>query len=492
MRVAIVGAGVGGLTAAHRLGKLGHECDVYERWPGLGGQAATLDVGGGVRIERYYHHAFRSDRHLRGLFEEIGLPDELEWHRSSLAMFAGGTVHPFTSPIDLLRYRPMSPVARLRMGWAVLALQRGRGSVEEFSAVTAHEWICKSMGRQAYDEVWGPMLRGKFGHRAEEVSMAWLWSKLMLRRELKGDERRVELLGYPKGSWEALFARLQQRIEDLGGRVMIDRPVARIGLDGERFAVFGGAAGSYRRGHDPRAYDVDGPPESYDAVVVTVPSDVFEPLLEAELADRVERDFRRRLGAAEYHVAVCMLLEVDRPMTTHYWTNIVDPDIPFLGVVEHTNFVRDERYHGRRFVYLANYVAPGDPLLELDADALLDRYGPSIARVSPGFERTQIKQRWLFREPAALPIVTVSYGDRIPPMRTGVPRLLLTNTTQIYPEDRGTNYAVKLAEEAVELLVADAGAAITSIRSRKSGAQIRLPRPIRPAARRAPRDRPGE
>src|SRR3954470_25029181 len=124
MRIAVLGAGVAGLTAAHRLALAGHEVDVYERWPGLGGQAATLDIGGGHRLERYYHHLFTSDRHIAALYEELGMPDELEWRDSTTAFFIEGRQWPFTTPLDLLRFRPLSPLGRVRMGAAVLAVQR--------------------------------------------------------------------------------------------------------------------------------------------------------------------------------------------------------------------------------------------------------------------------------------------------------------------------------------------------------------------------------
>ena len=143
-----------GLTAAYRLGLEGHECDVYERWPGLGGQAATIDVGDGVLVERYYHHLFMSDRHIQALCREIGLPDELEWRPSKVAIFTGGASHPFTTPLDLLRFKPLSPLARLRMGAAVLLLQRRHRTAEAFADMTAREWIVRNMGRQAYDVVW--------------------------------------------------------------------------------------------------------------------------------------------------------------------------------------------------------------------------------------------------------------------------------------------------------------------------------------------------
>jgi protoporphyrinogen oxidase len=444
VRVAVIGAGVAGLTCAHRLTQRGHVCDVYERWPGLGGQAATIDIGGGHLLERYYHHLFTSDRHIAELYEELGMPEELEWRPSSVAFFLEGRSWPFTSPLDLLRFRPLSLRSRIRMGLAVLRLQRGGNDVAPFERITAREWIRDAMGAEAYAKVWGPLLRGKFGDRADDISMAWLWGKLTMRRKLQGKESRQELLGYPRRSWEPLFGALRDSIEAGGGRVLIDRPVKRISPG---FEIEAGAPGSFRSGHDPRAFESAGT-ERYDAVVATVPNDVFRQMLDVEL----EPDYLARLDAIEYHTALCLTLELDQSLTPYYWTNIADPELPFVGVIEHTNLIEPERYDGRRFLYVANYLAPGDELLSLGAEAVIARYEPGLRRINPAFDRSWIKASWLHREPAAQPIVTVGYGERIPPLQTGVAGLVLANTTQIYPEDRGTNYAVRLGGDAADAL----------------------------------------
>jgi protoporphyrinogen oxidase len=455
VRVAVIGAGVAGLVAAYRLSRSGHPCDVYERWPGLGGQAATLDAGDGVLLERYYHHLFMSDRHIAELCEEIGLPDELEWRRSAVAIFAKGESHPFTTPFDVLRFSPLSLPSRVRMGLAVLWLQRRHKRVEPFEDTTAREWIVRNMGRQAYEVVWGPLLRAKFGQRrADEISMAWLWSKLTLRRQIQGKQAREELLGYPRGSFETIFRRLAELIERDGGRVLIDRPAAALDRDEEGFLVTPGAAASFRAGHDPRRFERAGEPERYDAVLATVPSDVFDALLAPGLAEEVGADYLSKVRGAEYHTALCVLMEVDRQLTDSYWTNICDPDIPFIGVIEHTNFVEPERYGGRRFVYVANYVEAGDPLLDLGLDGVLEAYEPGLRRINPGWTRSWVKQAWRFVEPAAQPIVTAGYLARMPPLHTPVPGLVLANTTQVYPEDRGTNYAVRIGGQAADALLA--------------------------------------
>jgi protoporphyrinogen oxidase len=431
VRVAVIGAGVCGLVAAHRIAAAGHAVDVYERWPGLGGQAATIDVGGGHRLERYYHHLFTTDRHIAALYQELGL--EIGWRTSSVAMFAHGRSWPFTTPQDLLRFGPLSPVDRVRMGLAVLALQR-RGDRAPFERVTAREWIERWMGRGPWREVWEPMLRGKFGARADEIAMVWLWSKLRLRR---GEDAREERLGYPAGSWEPLFAALRRSIEGRGGRVLVDRPAVRIEPG---FEVTFGAPGSFRAGHDPSAFEPAGS-ERYDRVLATVPNDVF-----ARLVDLPEPPI-------EYFAALCLLLELDRPFSDYYWTNVADRELPFVGLIEHTNFVEPDHYDGRRFLYVANYLEHGHELLSLDADALLDRYLPGLRKVNPAFDPSWVCARWLHREPAAQPIVTVGYHERIPPLRTPVPGLVLANTTQVYPEDRGTNYAVRLGDQAAEALL---------------------------------------
>ncbi|MBI5105932.1 MAG: NAD(P)/FAD-dependent oxidoreductase [Solirubrobacterales bacterium] len=448
MRIGIVGAGVAGLVAAYRLSQEGHEVDVYERWPGLGGQGATLDVGDGVLLERYYHHWFTSDRHIVDLWNELEL-GPIEWQPSSMAFFVDGKSRAFTTPLDLLKFSPLPLLDRIKMGLTVLRLQRAGKPVEAYEHETAHEWIVREMGERPWTKIWGPLLRAKFGSRAQDISMAWLWGKLTMRRRLEGKEARKELLGYPMPNFEPLYVALRDRIEANGGRVMIDRPAARISKD---LVITPGAPQSFRRGLDPREFEPEGEGERYDSILATVPNDVFLELLDDDAREALAPGYTDKLQSIEYHTAFVLLLELDRQFSPFYWTNVADPSLPFIGLIEHTNFISPAHYGGRRFLYVSNYLEPHEELLTLGPDELLSHYEAGLRKVNPAFSKEWVKNRWLFREPAGQPIVTVGYPERIPPLETGVPGLLLANTTQIYPEDRGTNYAVRLGEDAARRL----------------------------------------
>jgi protoporphyrinogen oxidase len=222
--------------------------------------------------------------------------------------------------------------------------------------------------------------------------------------------------------------------------------VARLSAD---FTITPGAPNSFRRGHDPREYETIAP-ERYEAVLATVPSDVFERLLEPGVLPEA---YLARARSIEYFTALCLLLEIDRQFSPYYWTNIGDDALPFVGLIEHTNLMGHQRYDGRRFLYVANYLPAGHELLGLTPDALLDRYTPGLQAINPSFDRSWVKQLWSHREPAAQPIVTVGYRDKIPAMKTPRRGLVLANTTQIFPEDRGTNYAVREGDEAARALL---------------------------------------
>ena len=437
MRVGIIGGGACGLAAAHELVEHGHEVDVYERDPFLGGHASTFEVEG-ARLERGYHHLFTSDTDILDLMAEMGIADRMRWIDSKVGTLCDGKVYSFATPADLLRFTPLRLVDRVRLGLAMLYLQRKR-NWRSLEGITASEWLRRYTGERTYEVFWRPMLRGKFGEEYyDQIGMAWVWGKVNTRVASRGRGMTREQLGYPTGSFGEIFDAVGQRIERRGGRVHTSASVSRVVVE-DRRAV----------GLDV-ALVGESNSERFDAVIATTPSTIFPRLVPS-----LPRDYLDKLEAARYMAAVLVILVLDRPLSGVYWLNIVDRSIPFVAMIEHTNFIEPEHYGGKHVVYLSNYLDTGHPLYRMNHEELLEEYVPHLRKINPSFDPSWIETSYHHRINEAQPIMGVNYSSRLPEHRTPFEGLYLANTTQIYPQDRGTNYSVRMGRRVARLVLED-------------------------------------
>ncbi|HSN56524.1 MAG TPA: NAD(P)/FAD-dependent oxidoreductase [Candidatus Sulfomarinibacteraceae bacterium] len=430
--IAIVGAGLAGLTAGLRLSEAGYPVRLFERYPRPGGLARALEIGG-EPIEAFYHHLFTTDTAYVALAEELGLADDIEWLPSKMGIWAEGRLWDFGTPVSLLRFGPMGLLDKLRFGLSTLWLQR-QSDPAPFESVTAADWIRRHQGERTWRSVWGPLLYQKFADDAERVAMVWLWRKISLRGASRSRSGLGECLGYMRGSFIRLVESLTARIEAAGGSFHLSDEVRRIERDGDGFAVV------TRRGRHVA---------SRVLVAAPVPDHLA---IAGHLLDDPQRASLEQLRAT---AAICTLLELERSLTPYYWLNIADPEMPFGGLIEHTNYIPAERYGGRVLLYISNYLFPDNPLYSAPKKAVIDAYLPHLARVNPGFDRSWILASHHFRADSAQPVVTVGYRDRIPDMRTSVPGLYLCSMAQIFPEDRGQNYAIVYGERVASLMLDD-------------------------------------
>ncbi len=424
---AVLGAGVLGLTAALRLLQRGHRVTVFEREANPGGLAAGFPVEPGCWLEKFYHHVFRSDREVIRLIHEVGLGDDLVWKRPMTVVLLASHPYQLDSARSLLAFTPLRMRDRLRLGWAMAAL-RVLPSAKSLEGQRAGQWIRRAMGSAAYDVVWGPLLRAKFGDFAEEIALPWFWARV--------HDRTAEL-GYVRRGFQRFYLRLADAVTSLGGRVRLQAEVQRVAQAGEGFRI------TYRRGRENEPIEQD----SFTRVVSTLPT-----RLTCRLVDDLPEDYRQRYEVTQAFGAHCLVLALDRSLTATYWTNISDPGYPFMVVVEHTNFMDAADYGGRHLVYLGSYKPMDDPLFQMRREDVLAQFAPHLRRINPAFDASWIREAWMFSAPYAQPIVSTDYVRHIPPFDTPLPGLFLANMFQVYPHDRGQNYSVQLAERLVRHL----------------------------------------
>lgn len=411
------------MAGARRLAQAGVRVTVFEREPLPGGLTAGFKVGP-TWLDKFYHHLFRTDRRMIALFDELGLGDRLVWDRPPTAVLRNGRIRRLDGPLEVLQFKPLSPQARLRLG-AGVALLKLFPTPERFEGQTAARWLRRWMGREAYDVVWAPQLRGKFGAEAERIGMPWFWARI---------HDRTPQLGYPRGGFQPLYNALADHLERRGSRVRTSCAVERIERRDDKVVVTTAAG-----------------PELFDAVLCSLPTRLFLRLA-AGLPDAYVQQYSQAGAHFSAHV---LILELDRPLQHAYWVSVADPGYPFVALVEHTNWLPASDYGGKHLVYLGNYLPPDHELFGLTDDAVLERFLPHLTRVNPRFDRAWVTGSHVFKAPYAQPIVDVGYRDRLPPHRTPLPGVWLANMGHVYPHDRGQNYSAILGEEVADQILRD-------------------------------------
>ena len=419
-RTVVIGAGFSGLSAAFELARHGHAVTVLEADPEVGGLAGTFDVNG-ERLEKFYHHWFTNDRHVGDLVRELGEDDRIVYRPTRTGMYFANRIFRLSSPADVLRFTPLPFVDRVRLG--ILALRaRAVTDWRALESETAEEWLIRLGGERVYRVVWQPLLEGKFGPFASEVSAVWFWNKLKLRGGSRG-KSGAEMLAYYRGGFAALAERLALEVAVLGGEIKLSTPARGLVVEDGRV----------------RGVETDDGVIDADTVIATPAL----PIIADMVAPHAPDAWVQTLRAIEYLANVCVVLELDRSLSDTYWLNVNDPGFPFVGVIEHTNFEPASTYGGRHIVYLSKYLPESAELYRMNDQAVLDYCVPFLQRMFPAFDRAWIRGHHVWRARYSQPIVGKWYGRIVPASETPIRGLHLCTMAQVYPEDRGTNYAIR-------------------------------------------------
>lgn len=429
--VAIIGAGFTGLSAAFELARGGFKVAVVEKDPEAGGLAGSFSVGG-QRLEKFYHHWFTSDEHIINLIRRLGREQDIAWHPTNTGMYYAHRIFRLSRPRDVLAFTPLSFSNRLRLGYMTLAARRVR-NWRELESLTAKEWLLQLCGREVYRVVWEPLLVGKFGEYAEEVSAVWLWNKLKLRGGSRGRAGQ-EMLAYYKGGFSALASQLVQDVQSHGGEIQLN--TAALGISSAGGRVTGVLTSN---GFLPAR-----------AVLVTLPL----PLAADLMAQTGINEYGASLKRIRYLANVCIVLELNRSLSSMYWLNVNDPSFPFVGVIEHTNFEPASTYAGKHIVYLSKYLPTSAELYKMQDSGAVSVAVDALKRMFPDFRQDVVTNAHVWRAEYAQPVVERNYSRLIPSFETPVQNLFLSSMAQIYPEDRGTNYAVRNGTEAAKIIAA--------------------------------------
>lgn len=419
-RVVVIGAGAMGLAAAYHAAKAGHQVTVLEAAPEPGGMAAHFDLGG-LSIERYYHFVCKADRPTFALLEELGIADRMRWVPTSMGYYIDGALYPWGDPVSLLKFPKLSLIEKLRYG-AMMFFSTNRRGWRSLENVSAKDWITRWCGRAVYERLWAPLFRLKFFEYADNISAAWIWTRIKRlgtsRRSLMQEE-----LGYIEGGSETLVHALLRAIEQHGGTLRLRTAATCVTTQDGR--VTGVVAGEE---HFPA-----------DAVISTMPTPYV-----SRIAPDLTEDEKARYDAIANIGVVCVVFRLKRSVTPHFWVNITDPRFEIPGIVEFSNL---RPVGGDTVIYIPYYMPVTHQKFAQD-DALFRAEGLRyLTTLNPAITEDDVIALAVGRLRHAQPVCPPGFAKMLPPIQTSIKGLQIADTCFYYPEDRGISESVRLARE---------------------------------------------
>jgi protoporphyrinogen oxidase len=430
MKMAVVGAGAGGLAAAYDLARAGHAVTVFES------DAVPGGLGGGFRdaawewsVEKFYRHWFTSDKDILGLIRELGWGNRIVVRRPVTAVYHEGKFYALDSIPSWLAF-PGLPIPlrfwNLLIAGIFLKVNPFWKWMEEYSADV---WMRRWFGRRVYEKMWKPLLVGKFGgENYAGIPMSWFWARM---------HSRTPSLATYDGGMQAFLDQFAASLESMGVAIRYRAEIRKIYRQPKGGLELSGEMGS----------------EVFHRCLVTA-----SPHQLADMAPGLPQEYVSRLRALRHMGAVVMVFALRRRLSVQgvYWHNLPkDAGFPFLAMVEHTNFLPLEHFGGDHIVYCGDYLPLGHEYFRLPMEELQKRFLDALPRFNPDFRPDWVKKSWLFRTEYAQPVPELCHSRNIPDVRTPLRGLYFASMSQVYPWDRGMNYAVRLARNTARKMIAE-------------------------------------
>lgn len=425
-KIAVLGGGIAGLTAAHELAAAGHNVVLCEASKQLGGLGTYFDWNG-HQVDKFYHCQMPSDDDLIQLIDDVGMTDQMYWKPTRMGFVVEGKRYSFNGALDLLKFKPLSFFERIRFGVVSLLLRRlGKG--KDLDNMRIEDWLVSLYGKSIWKKLLKPLFQSKFGPAAGDMPALYIWERL-------GREKNTVSRGYLKGGMKALIDAIEVKLENLGVEIRKNVSVEKV---------------DEIMGYGVEVKLSDGSIVDADWCVSTLPL----PLLRNAIED-TSLENKVRIPDVRYQGVVNAMFFLKRPLDNYYWAPVMDSGTEFDGVVEITELIDTEQYGDHHVAYVMKYCdRESDLFKEPDAE-IGERWTQQLLSLYPDLEISDddVADVRVFKAPFVEPAYPLGYSELKPAINDCNSRLYLATSSQVYPRITAWNSSVWKSKEVVQQLL---------------------------------------
>lgn len=410
-KVAVIGGGPAGLTAAYEIARSGGDVTLFEATDSLGGLART-EVRDGWRFDLGGHRFYTRSAEVETLWDEVMGDEMLERDRLSRIYFNGRFIGYPLSARELVR--KLGPVELGRSGFSYLmARARPPGPQDTFE-----QWVVRRFGRRLFENFFRSYTEKVWGVGCDELRADWAAQRireLSFRKAVSdslgrnGDTEVTSLIKrfrYPRLGPGQMWERMAARVEDMGGRVLLGNRVERIEISSGRVV----------------AVHSEGERHEVDDLISAMPLSAVPGV-----TDRSPEAARNAAAGLRHRDFLTVALALDGPAPfPDNWIYIHDPSV---GVARIQNYgawspdmVPDS---GASCVGLEYFCFRDDELWRAEDHELITRAIDELEKIGL-CDRDRIRRGWVVRVPMAYPIYDENYAERVATIRSwldGIPNL---------------------------------------------------------------------
>ncbi|MBK7107159.1 MAG: NAD(P)/FAD-dependent oxidoreductase [Ignavibacteriae bacterium] len=421
--IVVIGGGIAGLASAQKLAKDGYNVTLLEANNQLGG-LGTFFKHNDLWIDKFYHCQMPSDDPLLKLIDDVGISDQLYWKPTRMGFIVDGKRYSFNTPIDLLKFKPISFIERLRFGIVSLSL-RYLGKGKDLDNLPIEKWFKKLYGANVWNKILKQLFLSKFGDHSGNLPSLYIWQRL-------GREKNVATRGYMKCGMKGFIDAIESNIKSNGGKVLVNSPVKKLVQNEKGIDVI-----------------LENQTINADWVISTIPIPLFADLVkDSNLNDKFSDP------NLTYQGVVNAMFFLKRPLDNFYWTPVVNSNTEFDGVVEMTELVEKSQYGNMNMVYVMKYCSRNSDLFKEDEKSIAERWKKQLLNLYPdlNFNESDISDIKIFKAPFVEPIYPLGYSTIKPDLHLKGTNILLATSAQVYPNITSWNASTGLVENVLELL----------------------------------------